>query len=483
MATLQAGQASRSCRCRCSVALARTTRTRRPMPLLSSAARRGGQEAVRVQHRRAGARAQVPGQPDCHQAAGAHGRLLRAVRAGADQVQLQIRERQHRDDHGDPAWALPRMRGRAVRVHGAHHEGGGQAALRRARQGLPADSVPGAQALHAVRPRHTGAAQDPHLRRQDGLGEGRQEEDPSHAAQEGGGGQGVTGGPAPPGFAAYCGNEDEERQGDRVRRGCTTAQAGNEEGGRRSERGRRARGVWPHGAQGEDERRRRYEGERLRVCVCGCCRSVAGPSARGEAMASVAEQRRDSRMKLQGAQGDHQQVGSEDSVLVRERASTLQNGHIPDVQSFFKANLRMDMSEKDIDARVLKYFVDFDQLVEDHGFETLLGVGSVSATGYRDRMKQRCKLLIAGLAPAMLKVEIERLVLLQHKDAKADDVALRDLILERATAQQHYHLMQMEEKPDKRQTVTVNKKNPELKAKPRTSGEPAAKQTEKNPAP
>ncbi|KAE9127791.1 hypothetical protein PF010_g4763 [Phytophthora fragariae] len=162
---------------------------------------------------------------------------------------------------------------------------------------------------------------------------------------------------------------------------------------------------------------------------------------------------------------------------VRERTSTVQNGHIPDVQSFFKANLRMDMSEKDIDARVLKYFVDFDQLVEDHGFETLLGVGSVSDSGYRDRMKQRCKLLVAGLAPAMLKVEIERLVLLQHKDAKADDVALRDLILERATAQQHYDLMQMEEKPDKRQAATVNKKNPELKAKPRTSGEPAVKQT------
>ncbi|KAG1687464.1 hypothetical protein DVH05_005155 [Phytophthora capsici] len=60
---------------------------------------------------------------------------------------------------------------------------------------------------------------------------------------------------------------------------------------------------------------------------------------------------------------------------VRERTSTLQNGHIPDVLSFFKANLRMDMSEKDIDARVLKYFVGFDQLVEDHGFESMLGVG------------------------------------------------------------------------------------------------------------
>ncbi|GMG16966.1 unnamed protein product [Phytophthora fragariaefolia] len=121
---------------------------------------------------------------------------------------------------------------------------------------------------------------------------------------------------------------------------------------------------------------------------------------------------------------------------VRERTSTLQNGHIPDVQSFFKANLRMDMSEKDIDARVLKYFVDLDQLVEDDGFETLLGVGSVSDTGYRDRMKQR------SLPP----------------DANG-------------------------RKPDKRQTATVNKKNPESKAKPRTSGEPAARQTEKKPGP
>ncbi|GMF20134.1 unnamed protein product [Phytophthora fragariaefolia] len=295
------------------------------------------------------------------------------------------------------------------------------------------------------------------------------------------------------------------------------------------------------------EKMREDDATRESVCVYACTGAAEVWQAQVrvvKAMASVAEQRRDSRMKLQGAQGGHKQVGSEDSVLmsipqpvyefvsapeltawdqeslvnwkrerercvekiqqkcrtsnepfdaavmrvrdtvrpkllrhlaryvlrkaaeditdadimakIRERTSTLQNGHIPDVQSFFKANLRMDMSEKDIDARVLKYFVDFDQLVEDYGFETLLGVGSV---------------------------EIERLVLLQHKDAKADDVALRDLIMERATAQQHYHLMQMEEKPDKRQTATVNKKNPESKGKPRTSGEPAARQAEKKPGP
>ncbi|OWZ17812.1 hypothetical protein PHMEG_0008184, partial [Phytophthora megakarya] len=138
---------------------------------------------------------------------------------------------------------------------------------------------------------------------------------------------------------------------------------------------------------------------------------------------------------------------------VRERTTTLQNGHIPDVQAFFKANLRMDMSEKDIDARVLKYFVDFDQLVEDNGFESMLGIGSTAD-------------------------KIERLVLLQNKDARTDDVALHDLILQRATAQHHYHLMQLEEKPDKRVATAGNKKPNGTKAKPKPSGEPSTKLNE-----
>ncbi|KAG3183615.1 hypothetical protein PC128_g14096 [Phytophthora cactorum] len=164
---------------------------------------------------------------------------------------------------------------------------------------------------------------------------------------------------------------------------------------------------------------------------------------------------------------------------VRERKNTLQNGHVPDVQSFFKDNLRMDMSEKDIDTRVFKYFMDFDQLIEDHGFENMLGVGLVNDSGYRNRMKQRCKLLIADLAPTMLKMEIERLVLLQYKEAKTDDVALRDIILQRATTQQHYHLMRLEEKPEKRATTSGNKKGSESKSKSPASSESVAKPSEK----
>ncbi|KAG3096436.1 hypothetical protein PI125_g15984 [Phytophthora idaei] len=98
-------------------------------------------------------------------------------------------------------------------------------------------------------------------------------------------------------------------------------------------------------------------------------------------------------------------------------------------------------------------------------------------------MKQRCKLLIAGLAPTVLKVEIERLVLLQNKEAKTDDVALRDLILQRATAQQHYHLIRLEEKPDKRATTSGNKKGSESKSKSPASSESVAKPSEKKAGP
>eukprot|EP00644_Phytophthora_capsici_P005056 jgi/Phyca11/12696/fgenesh1_pg.PHYCAscaffold_1_\ len=77
-------------------------------------------------------------------------------------------------------------------------------------------------------------------------------------------------------------------------------------------------------------------------------------------------------------------------------------------------------------------------------------------------------------ANIMAKVEIVRLVLLQNKDTTTDDVVLRDLILQRATTQQHYHLMQLEEKPDKRAAVSSGKKTVEAKSKPQKSTESTA---------
>ncbi|KAG6621864.1 Retrotransposon protein, Ty3-gypsy subclass [Phytophthora cinnamomi] len=60
------------------------------------------------------------------------------------------------------------------------------------------------------------------------------------------------------------------------------------------------------------EKMREDDATRVSVCVYACAAEVWQAQVRVvKAMASVAEQRRDSRMKLEGAQGDHEQVGSD----------------------------------------------------------------------------------------------------------------------------------------------------------------------------
>ncbi|OWZ06871.1 hypothetical protein PHMEG_00020818 [Phytophthora megakarya] len=54
----------------------------------------------------------------------------------------------------------------------------------------------------------------------------------------------------------------------------------------------------------------------------------------------------------------------------------------------------------------------------------------------------RCKLLMANLAPAMLRMDIHRLAAATHRHVKQDDVALYKLIVKQASMQQHYHQIQ-----------------------------------------
>lgn len=98
-------------------------------------------------------------------------------------------------------------------------------------------------------------------------------------------------------------------------------------------------------------------------------------------------------------------------------------------------------------------------------------------------MKSRCKLLIENLAPAMLKSEIKRLVALQNRDAKTDDLALHNLILDRAKAQQRYHTMQQELKVERKQLTksdtkvsarSDSKKSDAKSTAPKTGGAPPA---------
>ncbi|POM69604.1 Hypothetical protein PHPALM_14096 [Phytophthora palmivora] len=133
---------------------------------------------------------------------------------------------------------------------------------------------------------------------------------------------------------------------------------------------------------------------------------------------------------------------------IKRRAGTLMNDHVPDVTRLFSDNLKMDMKVSDIHSRVAKYFMDFDQLVDEHGLVAWVGRGPATDAAGRQRMKVRCKLLISNLFPMVLRVDIERLVAVTHQHAKMDDVVLYELIITRAKSQQHFHTMQAELKRD-----------------------------------
>eukprot|EP00644_Phytophthora_capsici_P005168 jgi/Phyca11/96746/e_gw1.1.1637.1 len=72
----------------------------------------------------------------------------------------------------------------------------------------------------------------------------------------------------------------------------------------------------------------------------------------------------------------------------------------------------MDLRESDVDARVLSYFQRFDEIVEEHGLEEcFLGA---------DGEKEKCKCILASLAPPALKAEVKTIVQWKRKDAASD---------------------------------------------------------------
>ncbi|OWZ10825.1 hypothetical protein PHMEG_00016252 [Phytophthora megakarya] len=132
-------------------------------------------------------------------------------------------------------------------------------------------------------------------------------------------------------------------------------------------------------------------------------------------------------------------------TAVNKTCNTMLNTHAPDIEEVFKKNLKMNLRELDIENRVIAYFVDFDRLVEEHGLSGVLGPEKLDNTeDNKHRCKDRCKILIDNLMPAVLKTDIKRLVSVQHRQAKTNDVQLRRLIVERAKEQQHFHQLSSE---------------------------------------
>ncbi|POM74029.1 Hypothetical protein PHPALM_9063 [Phytophthora palmivora] len=123
---------------------------------------------------------------------------------------------------------------------------------------------------------------------------------------------------------------------------------------------------------------------------------------------------------------------------VQARCRTLKNEFVPDVTSLFRQKLKMDLSIDDCDARVFRYYEDFNGIMEDNDLQGLIGADNTTDAGFKNRMKARCRLLVENLQPPILKAHITRLIDLERRDCKSDDVALFDLILGHAKVQQRF---------------------------------------------
>ncbi|KAE9161461.1 hypothetical protein PF005_g31234 [Phytophthora fragariae] len=134
---------------------------------------------------------------------------------------------------------------------------------------------------------------------------------------------------------------------------------------------------------------------------------------------------------------------TDDDIMtaVQARCRTLKNEFVPDVTSLFRQQLKMDLSIDDCDARIFRYYEDYNGIVEDNGLQGLIGNGNEPEAGYKSRLKARCRLVVDNLQPPVLKAQIIRLIDLERRDCKSDDVALFDLILEHAKVQQRFHRM------------------------------------------
>ncbi|EGZ09272.1 hypothetical protein PHYSODRAFT_549876 [Phytophthora sojae] len=165
---------------------------------------------------------------------------------------------------------------------------------------------------------------------------------------------------------------------------------------------------------------------------------------------------------------------SDDMLLaeMKRKVGVMMYDRVPDVTLLFSRELRMDLSEVDVEARIANYFMTFGRLVEDNGLAGMLGRGPAVGEEGRQRMKLRCKLLLSNVTPEMLKIDLSWLVELTHREAKVSDLALHDLMIERATRQQQYHLMQSEMKqnsaPRVKDLATAGGKAQQRPAKPQS---------------
>lgn len=132
---------------------------------------------------------------------------------------------------------------------------------------------------------------------------------------------------------------------------------------------------------------------------------------------------------------------TDDEILVKvsELCGATNYEHVTNPSAVFSKMLKMDMSAKDVHNRISRYFILFNQLVEDNGLVDILWKPRSSSAGFAAQTKKRTMILIENLQPPMLREEIQGMAEFKFKNVKTDEQALYKLILERAELQQFFY--------------------------------------------
>ncbi|OWZ07580.1 hypothetical protein PHMEG_00020007 [Phytophthora megakarya] len=155
--------------------------------------------------------------------------------------------------------------------------------------------------------------------------------------------------------------------------------------------------------------------------------------------------------------------------IIWEIIATVKKATIPDIETLFK--------EDDVSERVLQYFKQCYDLIDEHG----LGACFERPSG----VKEKCKLLVVSLEPKSLREDVERVIRFQKPAAKDNKRELHDLILEKALEQDRHFQQRKRVKRQHEDNKPASKVSNGPKGKPWKQNEPTSevKKTRAIPSP
>ncbi|OWY90415.1 hypothetical protein PHMEG_00041465 [Phytophthora megakarya] len=127
-------------------------------------------------------------------------------------------------------------------------------------------------------------------------------------------------------------------------------------------------------------------------------------------------------------------------VEIKPILGRVKNKALPDIKELVKKDLKINLAETDVTARVMDYFTCFKTIVADNGL--------MECFSLERGTRAKCKRLISGLKPPMLKVKVKQAIRYTHAATEKDPKELFRLIIEKATEVEKQYLRLKAQKRD-----------------------------------